>query len=84
MLECDSLIAAGESGIVCDSVCVCVFVRFWCSSSFYESNKSGGIFAKLHVSCVMLFMLNFLITFNPGCAVSSVYLTLLSVLFLNF
>jgi len=24
---------------------------------------------KPHVSCIMLFILNFLITFNPGCTV---------------
>jgi len=28
---------------------------------------------KLHINCVMLFILNFLITFNPGCAVKFGY-----------
>ena len=28
---------------------------------------------KLHVNCVILFILNFLITYNPGCAVKFGY-----------
>ena len=38
-----------------------------CASSSVQLDKS------LHVSCVMLFILNFLTTFNPGCIVKFGY-----------
>jgi len=41
--------------------------------NYITFSNNMELILKLHVSCVMLFILNVLITFNPGCTVKFGY-----------
>jgi len=49
---------------------LCTLLRMMLAGNCIKFLSKMELISKLHVSCVMLFMLNFWIICNPGCTVS--------------